>query len=104
MTERVRALIEAAEALAYAVDRFAYSQREQAATPAESRLYAALDAYQDARGDTWAECSICRGEGEVRRNPGYPDPQTEISDTCSNCNGTGAIHEVAAVPTEGTPR
>lgn len=37
------------------------------------------------------ECPACHGSGEVRWNPGWPDPQCEESAACSRCGGTGAV-------------
>jgi len=36
-------------------------------------------------------CPVCNGEGDVRFNPGWPDPQTEESAECSRCWGRGWI-------------
>lgn len=34
-------------------------------------------------------CPECDGEGEVRSNPAWPDPQGEVSDRCGACHGSG---------------
>ena len=35
------------------------------------------------------DCERCHGDGEIKVNPGYPDPQCEIEATCPDCHGEG---------------
>lgn len=39
-------------------------------------------------------CPVCEGDGEIRRNPGWPDPQEEITERCRKCRGTGVLEVV----------
>jgi DnaJ-class molecular chaperone len=48
------------------------------------QLAATLDAITDP-----SICSTCDGEGEIRSNPAWPDPQGEVSDRCGACDGSG---------------
>lgn len=36
-------------------------------------------------------CPVCKGEGEIKKNPGWPDPQAETWLLCRRCWGTGVI-------------
>ena len=36
-------------------------------------------------------CHRCKGNGEITFNPGWPDPRTEDTKTCSLCRGLGSV-------------
>lgn len=38
-------------------------------------------------------CGYCKGACEIKKNPAWPDPQGEISETCPRCLGTGLERE-----------
>ena len=53
-------------------------------------LFDCLDRINEAEQDVLAQaCPTCLGAGEVRWNPGWPDPQCEEYATCPDCAGTG---------------
>jgi DnaJ-class molecular chaperone len=55
-----------------------------------------LDDVRDALNHVESGCPRCHGDGEIKANPGWPDPQTEIDVPCPDCNGTGETREEAA--------
>lgn len=40
-------------------------------------------------------CSVCHGRGEIFRDERPPDPQTEVSENCEHCKGTGQFRRLS---------
>lgn len=61
---------------------------EQVATPVEDRCLT-----HNVKRDTWIECRVCDGHGEVFEEGDYPGDWLRGVHRCHNCGGQGGYNE-----------